>query len=470
MLCYCKPSDPVPDTIVQREDTLTIARLRSFVNSSVPNRIRITDAGKEGVFKIDEADRTSVDNTGTTLVTTKGYRYKREFSGSANAIWFGVETSDTDIGPELQMAVTATDDLTLPDGNYTQLTPVHLRSDLAIRGNPGKVTIQLPQSYVSLVNANDPSIPLHNVLIDGLSWVVTSQAKGTYGTIYIDGPSVTDLTIQNCTGTDVTAKDSTNWLTVKIQAGRTASNITVRNNVVRAKRMGCEIFNHDNYSIYAGKNIVVSGNTFYDCYFGISLSGPLNQLTVDNNYVKDCGHFGIEIAGAAQNVKITNNKFEGVFDKFLEGSNDGGGNGSIVGGMLISGNTTIGLCTGGIQIFNGGAMQFTKNVFTMTGMIELAHSTAGAVFTENTIVSSWNKAIICDNSPNNTFTNNTISNKSSTENQATFMAYGDKATNNVLTNNKMIQGSGGKPYDAVLGGSYRATMNYDELGNLLPSN
>ena len=473
VLSFCRPTDPIPDTIVQREDTLTIARLRSFTNSSVPSRIRITDAGREGLFTLDQADRASADNMGITLVTLKGYRYKREYSGSANAGWFGIESADTDIGPELQMAVDAADDLTLADGNYTQVTPVHLRSNMAIRGNPGKVRIELPQSYVSLVNANDPTIPLKNVLIDGLSWVVTAQGKGTYGTIYIDGPSVTDLTIQNCTGTDVAAKDSTNWLTVKIQANRIATNITVRNNNVQAKRMGCEIFNHDNFDVYSGKNIIVSGNTFHDCFFGISLSGPLDQLTVSDNYVKNCGHFGIEIAGAAQHVSLTNNKFEGVFDKFIAGSNDGIGedgtkNGTIVGGMVVSGNTTVGLVTGGIQFYNGGAMQFNRNNLTMSGTIELAHSTAGCLFTENVLISSSNKAIICDDSPNNTFTGNIISNKSNPENQATILSYRPKAINNVITNNKIIQGKKGKPYDAVLGGNYRASMNYDEAGNLLP--
>lgn len=467
-LAHCKPSDPEPDHIVQREDTLTIARVRTFFSNSVPSRIRITDAGSEGLFILDQADRSSTDNTGITLVTLTGYRYKRDFSGSANLAWFGVKTSDTDIGPVFQKALLATNDLFFPDGNYTQLTPVHLRSNLTIRANAGKVLITLPASYVSLVNAEDPGAPLDHVLIDGLSWNVTSRETGKYGPIYIDGPSVTDLTIQNCTSTDVAAKDSTNWLTLKIQAGKTATDISVRNNMIQAKRIGCEIFNHDNYNIYAGKNILVSGNTFHDCHFGLSLSGPLDKLTIDNNYVKNCSLFGIEVAGAAQNVIITNNRFEGVFDKFLEGSNDGNGNGSIVGGMIITGNSTVGQCQGGVQLYNGGAVVFSKNNFQMSGTLELTHSTAGGMFTDNIIESSSNKAIICDNSPNNTFTGNTISNKASTENQATFLAYGSKATNNKLTNNKLIKGQGGKPYDAVLGGSCIASVNYDEDGNPVP--
>lgn len=469
VFAHCKPSNPDPqDNIVQREDTMTIAQVRAFNAPSIPTSVRITDAGREGVFKLDEADLSSVDNMGITLVTLKGHRYKRVFSGPATVFWFGVEPSDADIGPELQKAVTATDELIIPDGNYTQLTSVRLRSNISIRANAGKVLITLPQTYVSFVNAEDPSLPLQHVLFDGLSWNVTSRQNGTYGVIYVDGPSVTDFTVQNCISSDAAAKDSTNWLTVKIQTGKTATGIIVRNNTVQAKRMACEIFNHDNYNTYAGKTIAVTGNTFHDCHFGLSLSGPLDGLTVDNNTVKNCSLFGIEIAGAARNVSITNNKFEGVFDKFLEGSNDGNGNGTIVGGMTITGNSTVGLCTGGIQLFNGGTVLFSKNTFTMSGMLELAHSTAGGTFTENIIESSANKAVICDNSPNNTFSRNTISNKNSQENQATFVAYGSKAINNVLTNNKLIKGTGGKPYEAVLGGSCHASLNYDEAGNPIP--
>lgn len=468
VLTNCKPTEPVPDTIVQREDTLTIAQLRAFVDTSVPSRIRIKDSGREGVFTLDQADVTTEDNTGVTLVTRKGYRYKRDYTGPASFAWFGATPSTDDIGPVLQVAVNATNDLLIPDGQYTQLTEVKLRSNLTLRGNAGKVVINLPKSYVSLVNPENPSIDLRNIVIDGLTWRVTSQEKGRYGPIYIDGPSVADLTVQNCASSDAAAKDSTNWLTVKIQAGKTGDRIVVRNNTVQAKRMGCEIFNHDNHGIYAGRNISVTGNSFSNCRFGLSLSGPLEQLLIDNNYVKDCSLFGIEVAGAARSVTITNNRFEGTFDKFLEGSNDGNGNGSVINGMVITGNSTVGVCTGGIQLFNAGATTFNKNVFRMTGMLELGHSSAGGTFTENIIESAANKAVICDNSPNNTFSNNTISNKGSTVNHATFMAYGSKATNNVLTNNKLIQGDGGKPYDAVLGGSLRASMNYDEASNPIP--
>ncbi|UHG90464.1 right-handed parallel beta-helix repeat-containing protein [Spirosoma oryzicola] len=471
LLTHCKPEDAVVDPVVQRQDTLTINQVRSWNTLPLPSSVRITDTGIEGVFKLVVGDNTSADDMGSILVTANGRRYKRDFTGPANAAWFGVNPSAADIGPALQAAVNAASEVVIPDGAYTQGTSVVLKSGLTIRGNAGKVTITLPKTYVSLVSlarSEEAITPLENVIIDGLSWMTTTREDGMFGCIYIDGPTVNNLTVQNCAGNDVASKDSTNWLTVKIQSGKTASNIVIKNNHVQARRMACEIFNHDNHGIYSGKNIIVSGNDFHNCHFGISLSGPLDGLMVDNNHLTNCSLFGIEIAGAARNVKITNNTFEGTFDKFLTGSNDGNGNGSVVGGMVVTGNSTIGLCTGGVQIFNGGTMQFTKNNFNMTGMLELAHSTNGGTYTENVIESLANKAIICDNTSDNTFSGNTISNKNCPGNHATFMSYGSKATNNVLTNNKLTKGVGGSYYDSVLGGTTVASKNYDEAGNPIP--
>lgn len=468
-LTFCKPQEPVPE-FTERQDSLYISELRLLADHPIPSSVYIKDKGMEGLFKLDRTDATSADNMGTILTTKDGYRFKRSYVGAASLLWFGGYASSPDVGPALESAIKATSELFIPDGTYTQLTAVHLKSNFILRSNPGKALINLPKSHASLikfVNADDPTVSLEHVLIDGLSWHVAATEKGAYGPISIDGPSVIDLTIQNCTSTDVSA-DSTNWLTLKIQAARTALNIVVRNNNIQSKRMGCEIFNHDNFNTYSGKNITVSGNTFHDSWFGVSLSGPLETLIVDNNYIKNCSQYGIEIAGAAQKVTITNNQFEGTFDKFLEGSNDGSGNGTIVGGMVITGNVTIGFCKGGVQLYNGGAVTFRKNTFRMTGILEVLHSTTGGLFTENYIESTSNKAIICDNTPNNTFTGNTISNKSCPINQATFIAYGSNATNNVLTNNRLIQGNGGKPYDSLLGGSCQASQNYDEAGNPIP--
>jgi hypothetical protein len=470
----CREPDTGPqfDVRTTSTDTLTIESVRKFNNRSVPGTILITDDGKQGVFKIDQADNSSADNTGTILVTANGARYKRDYTGSASTFWFGITTSDSDIGPKLQTAVDAVSDLIFPDGTYTQQTEVRIHSGLSIRGNQGRVIINLTKSYVSLANPIDHAKALENVLIDGLSWNVSATGTGTYGVLTVDGPTISNFTVQNCSSTDAAATASTNFLTVKIQAGKTGNNITVQNNFVQAKRMACEIFNHDNYGVYAGKTITVANNNFYSCEFGISLSGPLDGLTVDNNYLKNCSLYGIEIAGASHNVKITNNKFEGTFDKFLIGSNDGSGDkngGTIEGGMLITNNRTVGTCTGGVQFFNAGAATFTNNYFTMTGRLTLQNkSSSGGTYADSEIESSSDIAIVCDNSANNTFTRNVISNQSSRGNTATFQAYGPGATGTKLTSNVMKKSAGGVYYQATEGASIQASQNVDGAGNPIP--
>gem|GEM_PF-2297128 len=476
LFAQCHQPDPEPALIWNRQDALTVANVRSLSGPNLPGSIQITDSGKEGLFRAIPGDESSTDNTGTVLVTANGIRYKREYTGNASAVWFGITPDVDDIGPALQAAVNAVDVLIIPDGTYKQRKSVLLRSGMTVRGNPGKVVIELPNSYSSFVyltRPQDSPQPLENIMIDGLSWNVTSQEDTQVSTIYIDGPTVNNLTIQNCSSRDEAAKDSTNWLTLKIQSGKTASNILVTNNDVRAKRIACEIFNHDNYGVYAGKNITVQNNYFHDSWFGISLSGPMDGLTVDKNRIVNCSFYGIEVAGAARNVKITNNTFEGTFSRFLAGSNDGSGEGqgggAVLTGTEITGNSTVGRVTGGIQLFNGGPTKFANNNFNMTGMLELGHSTTGGTFTGNVIQTTFDRAVVCDNVANNTFANNTLSNKPSAGNYATFISYGNRAVNNVLRNNTLAKGEGsGTYYLSLSGGSTIASGNIDENGNPIP--
>lgn len=471
LLTRCQPGDVNPDASVRvaATDTLTLAQVRAMTRTDAPGYIYLSDAGKQGVFNLDLADHATADNTGMVLVTAAGRRYRRQYSGPVSAGWFDVRTNDDDISAELQAAVNATiGELVIPDGQYTQRKEVRLHSNLTLRGNPDKVTITLPTTYVSLTNPVSTTASLENVLIQGINWVVTAKGVGTYGVIAFDGPTILNLTVQQCRSDDRAAEDSTNFLTVKIQAGKTASNIIVRQNDVRAKRIGCEIFNHDNYNVYAGTGIVVTDNTFQDCHFGISLSGPMDDNLVANNYLRNCSLYGIEIAGALRNVRILNNRFEGTFDKFLEGSNDGNGNGSIQGGLVITDNQTVGTCTGGIQLFNAGAAKVSNNVFAMTGRLEIiSGSSSGGTYTGNRIESGATHAIICDNAPNNTFQNNSISNKSAQKNLATFRAYGSKSTGISVIGNRFAKGPGGNYLDSYDGAVYAASQNTDENGQLI---
>lgn len=91
----------------------TVASLRAS-SGNVPPTIFITDVGKEGMFKLDSTDVSSVDNLGTVLVTTDGKRYKRVFDNEINTKWFGtINNNSTDNTSLVQAAINS---LTLNGG------------------------------------------------------------------------------------------------------------------------------------------------------------------------------------------------------------------------------------------------------------------------------------------------------------------------------------------------------------------
>ncbi|MCF6576236.1 phage tailspike protein [Escherichia coli] len=64
--------------------------------------------GGFGFFEVDESDTTSVDNGGTILVDSSGRRWKRQYDGSVNLLWFAGGDGIVDDSSALQNAVDAT--------------------------------------------------------------------------------------------------------------------------------------------------------------------------------------------------------------------------------------------------------------------------------------------------------------------------------------------------------------------------
>ncbi|RKN74844.1 right-handed parallel beta-helix repeat-containing protein [Paenibacillus ginsengarvi] len=82
--------------------SITVEQLRSINTGgkSASDLYFIVDPGQEGYFKYDNTDTTSLDNTGTVLVTTSGRRYKRVIETDyLNVTWFDTKgdgsTDDT---------------------------------------------------------------------------------------------------------------------------------------------------------------------------------------------------------------------------------------------------------------------------------------------------------------------------------------------------------------------------------------
>ena len=72
------------------------AALRAFAGAQT--RVYVTGvmgtvkpAGIAGVFQVDASDTTSADNGGTVILGADGRRWKRDYSGAVNVLWFGAK-------------------------------------------------------------------------------------------------------------------------------------------------------------------------------------------------------------------------------------------------------------------------------------------------------------------------------------------------------------------------------------------
>lgn len=176
---------------------VTLAELRSFTAIDVVHKpvVYIKDAGKQGVFKYDSTDTSTVDNEGITIkLTNTAHRYKRELTSEGiYASWFKL-TSDTDDSYCIQRAVAyslaqseypdviITKGKWLVNNNATVLTPsVGKKIRIVGKGNP-IIDFTCQSNTDSLTSA---------VFRTPVAWTYPSSwtvnRNTNYGTIEIEG-------------------------------------------------------------------------------------------------------------------------------------------------------------------------------------------------------------------------------------------------------------------------------------------
>jgi len=101
--------------------SIATLRLASWGAGSVPPQVMLKtnyvvgDGG--GAFRYDASDTTTADNGGTVIVDAAGNRWKRQYTGSVNAKWFGARGDGvTDDTSALQALVNL--EVFFPDGVY----------------------------------------------------------------------------------------------------------------------------------------------------------------------------------------------------------------------------------------------------------------------------------------------------------------------------------------------------------------
>ncbi len=102
----------------------SIKLLRANTIPSSSARYYTTDIGQEGFWYYDAADVTSIDNTGTIIVSTNGKRFKRIYTGDLNVLWFGgaAMIAGADASAAIQTALNVGKPLFFPAGTYIVTT------------------------------------------------------------------------------------------------------------------------------------------------------------------------------------------------------------------------------------------------------------------------------------------------------------------------------------------------------------
>lgn len=149
--------------------------------------------GGFGFFEVDTSDTTSTDNGGTILVDTTGRRWKRQYDGSVNLLWFAKGDGTTDDSAALQKAVNATKfggrlDVPMPSVNYKIATECVISQPIDIVGNGGSSVTTTPFPGFKAAGHNS---------IFKLKATLNNYMFSTYGItgvhmrdIFLEGPSL----------------------------------------------------------------------------------------------------------------------------------------------------------------------------------------------------------------------------------------------------------------------------------------
>ncbi|WP_158606509.1 glycosyl hydrolase family 28-related protein [Paenibacillus ginsengarvi] len=171
----------------------TIHDLRSIVVPNADSVYYVKDPGQEGFFYYDPADKSSVDDTGTVLVSKiTGARFKRNIpNGVLNVKWFGAKgKGSVDDTAAIQNAIDAANNyrggvVIIPSGDYFISSAIRYYSYSHIVGM-GKVSVKIwNRGSDYAFKPHDSSIITRHASIESLR--ITGHSANTGG-----------ILVQNC--------------------------------------------------------------------------------------------------------------------------------------------------------------------------------------------------------------------------------------------------------------------------------
>ena len=161
----------------------TLADLRASTDPAADGLLYyVTDEGREGFFECDPADTTSPDNTGLTIVTASGARWKRiRPDGRVSVKWFGARGDGiADDMAAIQQAIDVVfaeggGIVFFPKGTYLVSpsldTRIQLRSNVDLLGEGGNSVIKVKDNagdYWTVFGHTNTSVRVENIRISHL--------------------------------------------------------------------------------------------------------------------------------------------------------------------------------------------------------------------------------------------------------------------------------------------------------------
>jgi|GEM_PF-2136433 len=296
-LQYCRSREGTADDLISPKpgltslDTMTIAQVRALNSGQLPGGVYVTDPDKTGIFYLNEADRTSADNLGTILVTANGKRYKRSYSGAANAAWFGVTSTSDDNAPALQTAINSVPELLVGPGEYLIASTINIPSRRRITFAKNAI-IQAGVVWEGMLHDGGLHFLISgqtDIIIDGLRIdkpLSAFHSGEIWNASLIEIINSTQIRIQN------SEFISTHPMEAIVVRGARSKNVLLENNYCEGAGI--------TYSENGASNVTVRNcriiNTVNNGLSGIgNASGaPATGCVVENNVLENIGRMGIE--------------------------------------------------------------------------------------------------------------------------------------------------------------------------------
>lgn len=290
------------DTLLKATDNqITVAGLRALSGFTPFESYLITDEGKEGIFKLDKTDDTSIDNLGTILVDASGRRWKRIYEGGANITWFGCKLDGIiDDSIPFQNAINSCNDIYVPSAKTTLVGNIIVNSNKRINGYG---TLKIKKNSIGLKFLGN------NASIDN----VKIEANSCLYAIYFEG--------QNLSAKNIVFSGSCGHFLFTINS----KNISVKENKIQNNinytNVTCFVFDNSENFVFSenyiknttgfgiqtrfSKNGEISNNTFIQDLYSSTIITSNNTSSVNIALPYKCERVGILVNDIPNSATVT---------------------------------------------------------------------------------------------------------------------------------------------------------------------